>query len=218
MKDKFQTLQPWLSQVLHTIKKDIKSEHLSKSPTFYKAHFGNRPINRLTNEEICAVYEKELLGNDTEELGEWVINRWVFRHGDIYQHFASRLSQINPDFEQIKSLDDKQSEQVLSGAAEAFGALPVYLFIVLNGVVISPKVLGRLKELVVTTQAKEKEENEALSLKMSLDQAIERQKTEILRLEKKYEDKLSGVMKKYTTDIEALKNQVRALQQKINSQ
>lgn len=216
MKDKFQTLQPWLSQVLHTIKKEIKTEHLSKSPTFYKAHFGNRPINRLTNEEICAVYEKELLAGETEDLGEWVINRWVFRHGDIYEHFAARLASINPDFEEIKNLDDKQSEMVLSGAIEAFGALPVYLFIVLNGVVISPGVLSRLKDLVAATQSKEKEEQEALSLKMSLDQMIERQKNEILRLEKKYEDKLAGVMRKYATDIEALKRQVRSLQQKIN--
>jgi hypothetical protein len=216
MKDKFQTLQPWLSQVLHTIKKEIKTEHLSKSPAFYKTHFGNRPINRITNEEMCAVYEKELLANDTEELGEWVINRWVFRNGDIYQHFASRLAQINPDFEEIKNLDDKQSEMVLSGAIEAFGALPVYLFVVLNGVVISPKVLERLKNFVVETQEKEKEEQEALSTQMTLDQMIERQKAEILRLEKKYEDKLLGVMKKYTTDIEALKNQVRSLQHKIN--
>lgn len=217
MKDKFQTLQPWLSQVIHAIKKDIKVEHLAKSPIFYKAHFGNRPLNRLTNEEICSVYEKELLEGSDEELGEWVINRWVFRNGDIYQHFASRLSEIHPDFDEIKELNDTQSEQVLSGSVEVFGALPVYLFTVLNGVVISSMVLSRLKSAAIQEQANQKEASEALSRKENLDQMIERQKNEILRLEKKYEEKIAGVMKKYATDIEALKKQVRSLQIRLNN-
>jgi hypothetical protein len=217
MKDKFQTLQPWLSQVLHTIKKEIKAEHLSKSPIFYKAHFGNRPLNRLTNEEICVVYEKELLQGDNEEMGEWVINRWVFRHGDIYQHFAERLTQIHPDFDEIKSLNDMQSEQVLSGSVESFGAISVYLFTVLNGVVISPSVLGRLRSAAEKEQAKLKTELETALHTENLEQILERQKNELVRVEKKYEDKLAGVMKKHATDVEALKKQVRSLQLKLNS-
>ena len=212
MKEKFQTVQPWLFQVLHTIKKEIKGEHLSKSPAFYKAHFGNRPLNRLTNEEICAVYAKELLQGEDEEMREWVINRWVFRHGDIYEHFAGRLGQIHPDFDAIKSLDDAQSERVLSGSIESFGALPVYLFTILNGVVISPSVLKRLR--VAAEKEMEKQEEK---ISESVEQRLERQKNDMLRLEKKYEDKLAGVVKKHATDVEALKKQVRSLQQQLNS-
>ncbi len=217
MKEKFQTIQPWLFQVLSTIKKEIKTEHLSKSPVFYKVHFGNRPLNRLTNEEIYAVYEKELLKGEDEDIREWVINRWVFRNGDIYQHFAERLSQIHPDFEEIKNLDDTQSEQILAGSVESFGALPVYLFTILNGVVISPRVLQSLKEAAEKEETRQKEEAEEAKRSENLEQLLERQKNEILRAEKKYEDKLAGVMKKHAIDVASLKNQIRSLQQKLNS-
>lgn len=216
MKEKFQTIQPWLFQVLSTIKKEIKTEHLSKSPLFYKAHFGNRPLNRLTNEEIYAAYEKELLERGNEEIGEWVVNRWVFRNGDIYQHFADRLSQIDPDFEEIKNLDDMQSQQVLKDSVESFGALPVYLFTILNGVVISPEVLRSLRDAAEKEEAQQKEQAEAARRSESLEQLLERQKTEMLRIEKKYEDKLAGVMKKHAMDVAALKNQIRSLQNQLN--
>lgn len=217
MKDKFQTLQPWLPQIIHTIKKEIKSEHLSKSPIFYKEHFGSRPINRLTNEEISVVYEKELLQKDNEELGEWIVNRWVFRNGDIYQHFAERLSRIHPDFDAITHLDDAQSEQVLSGALEAFGALPIYMFAVLNGVVLSDKVLKQLRNRAEKEESAQKIEAQEASQAETIQQMSERYKNDVARLEKKYEDKLAGVMKKHAIDVEALKKQVRALQQKLNT-
>ena len=217
MKDKFQTLQPWLSQILYTIKKEIKAEHLLKSPAFYKMHFGTRPINRVTNEEICEVYEKELILEDREEMREWVVNRWVFRHGDIYQHFADRLSQIHPDFDQIENLTDAQSEQVLSGSVESFGALDVYLFVVLNGVVLSSLVVNRLKLQAEKEQAEFKKMGEETGRTESLEKALERCQNDLLRLEKKYEEKLSGVMLKHATDVNALKNQVRSLQKRVNA-
>lgn len=216
MKDKFQTLQPWLPQIIHTIKKEIKSEHLSKSPVFYKTHFGSRPLNRITNEEIASVYEKELLHGDNDELGEWVVNRWVFRNGDIYQHFAQRLGEIHPNFDEIKSLDDAQSEQVLSGSIETFGALPIYLFTVLNGVVFPESVLNHLRTTAVSQEVAQKTEREEAAQAESIEQMRERHISELTRLERKYEDKLAGVMKKHATDVEALKRQVRALQQKLN--
>lgn len=209
----FQTLQPWLSQILHTIKKEIKQEHLAKSPAFYKTHFGNRPLNRLTNEEISSVYEKELIQGN-QELADWIINRWVFRHGDIYQHFVDRLSQINPDFYEIKSLDDSQSEKILIGAKEKFGSLPVYLFAVLNGVVLSPAILENLRQNAEKEEKSRQESEKTSTRQASLEEMLENQKNEMLRLEKKYEEKLAGVVKKHTTDVEALKKQIRALQRK----
>lgn len=209
----FQTLQPWLPQIIHAIKKEIKTEHLAKSPAFYKAHFGNRPLNRLTNEEIASIYEKELLKPD-QELSDWVINRWVFRHGDIYNHFADRLALIHPNFYEIKNLDDSQSEKVLFGAPEKFGSLAVYLFVVLNGVVLAPSTLETLR-LRAESEEKNREATKSASIRQaSLEETIENQKNEIIRLEKKYEEKLAGVMRKHSTDVEALKKQIRALQKR----
>ena len=93
----FSALRPWVEQILLTIKKDIKTDHLSTDHSFFKAHFGNRALNKVTQEEIFSVYENELLAGN-RELMEWVVNRWVFKHGDIYRHFAERLSAINPHF------------------------------------------------------------------------------------------------------------------------
>jgi len=216
MKTKFQTLQPWLFQMLQDLKKEIKTEHLSKSPVFYKTYFGNRPQNRLTTEEICAVYEKELLKGEDVELCEWIINRWVFRNAEIYRHFADRLGKINPEFSEIQSLDDVQSEQVLEGALDSFGAFPTYAFSVLNGVVFPESVLARLRRIAEAQDAVKKEEALELKQKENLEEIVQRHQKEMGRLEKKYEDKIAGVIKKHATDVEALKKQVRALQQRLN--
>jgi hypothetical protein len=211
MENQFLTLQNWTQEVLNAIKKDLKNDHLPTDPVFYKTYFGNRPQNRLTMEEIFAAYEKELVQGN-EDLAEFVVNRWVFKHGDLYQHFAERLSQINPDFEQIKQLNDAETETVLAGATESFGAIPTFLFAVLNGVVFPQPAIERLrKEAEREKTAREKNEANTQE-QQTLDKLIAAHKREIARLESKIE----GVQKKYGTDTEALKKQIKALQKKLN--
>lgn len=206
----FKTLQPWVAQVLSAIKKDIKSEHLPSNPPFYRTYFGNRPQNRLTNEEVFAAYEKELL-QDNADLAEWVVNRWVFKHGDLYTHFAERLSQINPEFSEIQSLTEEESEQVLAGAAEQFGSVPVFLFSALNGVVFPKPILERLETEAKGALEKQDAAEKAKGEEQLLTQKIEQQQREIAR----FEAKLAGVQKKYETETAALKKQIRALQQRL---
>ncbi len=205
----FQTIQSWLPQVLATIKKDIKTEHLSSNPPFYRTYFGNRPINRLTSEEIYAAYEKELVSGNSD-LGEWVVNRWVFKHGDLYEYFAQKLSEINPEFSEIKSLTEEESGRVLGGVEGKFNLASVYLFSVLNGVVFPKTVLEQLEK-----KARAEEEELKVEAAKRLEEQgyvakIEQLEREVAR----FESRLSGVQKKYTTDVEALKKQIRALQKK----
>lgn len=216
MKNQFEILQPWINQILNVIKKDIKSEHLGSDPLFYKNYFGNRPQNRLTSEEIFIAYEKELLKGN-EDLAEWIVNRWVFKHGDLYTHFAEKLSQILPDFDQIEALDEHQSEQVLHGAVANFGALPTYLFSVLNGVVFPEAILKKLRQEAEREEAVKKAEATAVAEKQSFEQLIARHEREMQRLQEKYESRLAGVQKKYDTDVAALKKQIRSLQQKLHA-
>lgn len=216
MKSKFETVQPWISFILSTIKKEIRMEHLPSNPAFIRAHFGNRPFNRITIEEIFAAYEKELLSGN-EDLSDWVINRWVFKNGDIYQHFAERLSQINPDFGAIEVLDVSQSEKVLEGAPESFGFLSVYLFSILNGVVFPEEVFR-----VLENEAKKEEADKKNSQKQELENrnladTVARAQRELISLQQKYESKMAGLMKKYTVDVEALKKQIRSLQHQLNA-
>jgi hypothetical protein len=212
----FAAVRPWMEQILLSIKKDIKTDHLTADTVFFKTHFGHRPINKLTQEEIFAVYEKELLsGNPT--LSEWVINRWVFKHGDLYRHFAERLVAINPNFQEIASLTDAQAEQVLTGAIEAFGATDVYLFSRLNAVVFSEMIFERLEKAAHQHTSAQKEKVVQESEQDNIDQMIERHQREIARLQEKYEDRLAGVQRKYTQDTEALKKQIRSLQQQLQA-
>jgi hypothetical protein len=216
MKNKFQTIQPWISFILDTIKKEIRMDHLASSPAFARTHFGNRPLNRLTAEEIFAVYEKELLAGN-QDLAEWVVNRWVFKHGDIYKHFAEKLSRIHPDFSAIESLDLIQSEQVLEGAPESFGFLPVYLFSFLNGVVFPEEIFTRLHHAATREESQKKIEKKEEGERQSLAEAIARQQRELFSMQQKYENKVAGLMKKYTVDVEALKKQVRSLQHQLHA-
>jgi hypothetical protein len=210
----FTYVQPWLEQILQSIKKDLKTDHLQVDKSFYKTHFGSRALNKLTIEEIFHAYEKELLAGN-QELSEWVVNRWVFKHGDIYRYFADRLSAINPQFQEIKSISDAEAENVLSGAVTAFGFVATYIFSRLNGVVFSDAVFERLHQAALKETETKKEQQEQKCAEESLEQIQARHQRELSRLYEKYEDKLAGVLRKYTQDTEALKKQIRALQQRV---
>jgi len=211
MENQFQALQNWTVEVLKDIKKDIKTDHLHTDPVFYRTYFGNRPQNRLTSEEIYTAYEQELLKGN-QDLSEWVVNRWVFKNGELYEAFAERLSQINPDFNEIKQLTVAESERVLEGVAESFGAVPTFLFSLLNGVVFPQEILEKLRKGAEAEKAKQEKDAENNQKQESLEKVIAAHQREIARLN----DRVSGVLKKYTNDTEALKKQIKALQKKLN--
>lgn len=211
MKNQFQSLQNWTTDILEAIKKDIKSDHLPSDAVFYRTYFGNRPQNRLTSEEIFAAYQKELLQGN-EDLAEWVVNRWVFKHGDLYQHFAEGLGRINPKFDQIERLTEEESKAILKGAPEAFGAIPTFLFVLLNGVVFPEEIVETLRLDAEKEKVAMQKKEASLAEQQSADKTIATLQREIARLH----DKIAGVQKKYTTDTEALKKQIKALQQKLN--
>lgn len=215
MTTKYHTLRPWLDEILTAIKRDIKNDYLPGDPAFCKASFGNRPLNRLTPEEINAAFVKELLQGN-EEMDQWVVNHWVFKHGDVYDHFAERLSKINEDFDAIEKLTLAESEAILAGAVESFGAKPVYLFSVLNGVVFPEEVVARLQKLAEESAVREKKEAAIAAEQLELNKLKEHYQRELARLNEKYDAKVAGVVKKYTLETEALKKQVRALQLKLN--
>lgn len=212
MENQFQTLQNWTLEVLNAVKKDIKSDHLHTDPVFYRSYFGNRPQNRLSSEEIFAAYEKELLKGN-EELAEWIVNRWVFKHGDLYQHFAEGLSKVNENFDQIKNLTESESREILKGAPEAFGAIPTYLFSVLNGVVFPQNVLEELRKGAEAEKAAREKKSASSAEEEGVQKTIAALQREIAR----QNDKIAGVQKKYDKDTEALKKQIRTLQQKLNA-
>jgi hypothetical protein len=211
MKNQFQTLQNWTREVLSVVKKDLKNDHLHTDPVFYKTYFGNRPANRLTAEELLAAYENELFQGN-EDLSDFVVNRWVFKHGDLYEHFAERLAEINPDFDEIKTLTDAQTERVLAGAVESFGAIPTFLFTVLNGVVFPGSAIDRLRNAATAEKAAQKQEEESAQERQTIEKLLASHQREVARLHAKIE----GVQKKYANDTASLKKQIKVLQKKLH--
>ena len=102
----------------------------------------------------------------------------------------------------------EESQRVLEGAEESFGAIPVFLFSLLNGVVFPKTVLMDLeKKAEIARQARDSQVEQTQE-QQSFEKVIASQQREITRLEAK----LLGVQKKYTRDTEALKKHVKALQ------
>jgi hypothetical protein len=209
-KNKFFLAQPWLREVLEAVKRELKTEHLPGHPAFCNTHFPRQPLRRIGAEEMLAVYEKVLVAGDVE-LGDWIVSRWVCKQADLYGHFAERLSQISENFSQLEILTEEQSRQVLEGAAEQFGAIPVYLFALLNGVVFPETVFNHLRKAAEAEKTKRIEE-ESKQEESTAPQQVER---EIARLKERYEAKLAGLEKKYQIDMEGFKKQIRSLQRQL---
>lgn len=215
MQNKFLVIQPWLPETLESIKREIRIEHLAKNPSFCRAHFGNRPLNRISGEELIQAYEKKLLSGD-EELSQWVVNRWVFKNGDIYAHFAQRLEAIDSNYDSLDVLSPSQSEEVLKGALERFGAVSTYLFSVLNEVVFPPSVFEKLRCLAEGETSRRSLVNQGEKKSPSVEELKASHEQAIAKMQEKWEGKIAGILKKYTQDVEALKAQVRSLQKKLD--
>lgn len=216
MENKFALLQPYLAQILLSVKKDLKNEHLVRDRAFFKLNFGSKPLQRISTEELLAAYEKELLKGNFD-LGEYIVSKWVMKNAEIYNYFAEKLTHIDPNFADLKELSKENSLSLAEGAGGLFGYLPTYLFSVLNCVVLHPEVLTLLgkkaeQESKAESEAKQKKEDQ-----MALEQLLQRQEREMARLTEKYEKRLAGIEKKYFTDTELLKDKIRALELKVKA-
>ena len=203
-KNSFLEVQQWIPHILQVIKKEIRKEGKALGAKLKMGSF----------EEIAALYEKELLAGN-EDLADWVVHSWVFKHGDVYQYFADRLAAINPNFTELEALTEMEADQVLAGSVERFGATTVYLFSKLNGVVFSEERFAQLAQAAREETGTNKQQEEEKSARESYEQIVARLMQEKSRMQEKYEDKIAGVQRKYSTDVEALKKQIRSLQQQI---
>lgn len=213
-KIKFEKLQPWNNDIFHAIKKDLKNDHLLKTPSFVQKHFSKRALDKLTNEEFAAAYLKEIVEGD-EDLGETVVSRWVMKNAELYQFFAVELSKINPKFDEIESLTPEASSMLLNTSVSKFGASAAYIFCVMNAVVFKDEQLEKLRELAIAEGSStcSQEKKQVFS---SIDVAKEHYEKEIAKLTDKYEKKMQGVMRKYVQDVEGLKKQISQLHKRLS--
>lgn len=215
--EKFAKLDEWLNYVIEDVKKDLRNEHLKKDWGFVKKYFSGKNVSKLTVEELTDGYRSAFSKEEKpEELAEFITNRWLFKNGDIYKFFEEKLSQINPNFQEIKEIEKDQSERILQEAYAQFNPVQVYLFSVLNSVAFSPMVFDSMHHSAKKAVLHQKNEAEEQKKRQSQEEMIHLYEQKIARLTDKYEKRLEGIQKKYHIDVAALKKQNAALQRKLS--
>lgn len=215
--EKFQTLKKWMPNIMESIKKDVKNEHLKKDWQFAKKYFTGVNLNKVTKEELSSGYLAAIEQEEKrEEIAEFISNCWLLKNGDVYHYFEEELKRINPNFNEIESINADQSEKILKGSIEQFGAYKSYLFSVLNSVAFSQQHLENLKQLAENENVKEEQETLQNRENKSVEEMKKAYELIISRMSDKYEKKLSGLQKKYLQDTEAFKKQIATLQSKLS--
>ncbi|MFI0435274.1 MAG: hypothetical protein ACH350_06045 [Parachlamydiaceae bacterium] len=216
-KKKFGDLQEWMPSVIEAIKKDLRNEHLKKDVLFVKKFLSSKNIHKVTTEELAQAYHKAIQEQDQgEELAEFVTSRWLLKNTDLYEFFEKELTKINPDFAALEEIAPVEAYALIEASIRDFGALHTYLFAVLNSVVFPQEVFEKLKAQAQEDQQKEREEIKKNVEQMNIEQLRKNYEIENARLTDKYEKKLAGMQKKYTTDMENLKKQMAQLQRKLH--
>lgn len=52
---RFSLLTPWFYDIMNTVKRDCKNEHLRLNSSFVREHFASMPLHRITVDEMRAV-------------------------------------------------------------------------------------------------------------------------------------------------------------------
>jgi len=211
---KFELLQPWSALLIEPLKKDLKQEHLRKELHLAQKYFYKKSIDKVTTEELIQAYFQEILSGN-EEVGEWIASRWMLKNAEVYHFFVQKLSEINPQFDQIELIPDEIGRHILEEAVQDFGASITYIFGHLNCVCFSSALYQELKQRAEQELVKGQDKQKAETAETSIEKVEEKYQEEIRKLKDKYEKKLLGFQKKYTQDLEGLKKQIKQLQRKL---
>lgn len=215
-KEKFAMLKPWMPLIIETIKKDLKNEHLKKDAGFSRSYFPGKNPAKLSSEELIEAYSQAIANEENaEELAEFISNRWLLKHTDLYYYFEHELTKINPNFNEMKDLDKETATKIMDGAIQQFGAISTYLFCVLNSVVFPEEIYTKLGHEATHRATEEKEEAKNYEKEASIEALHRGHEQQVARLTDKYEKKILGLQKKYIQDVEILKKQIANLQRKL---
>lgn len=210
-------LKSWMPQILESIKKDLKNEHLKKDFKFMKKYFSGKNVNRLTHQDMVHAYTLAIEQDENaEQIAEFLTNHWLLKNSDLYNYFETALSKISPEFTEMTEIGNDQSKEILEGSIHHFGAPRTYIFSVMNSVVFPKEIYESLDQLAQESQKKIEQEEEASNLQIKQESLVQHYEELMARQKDKYEKKLLGMEKKYFTDIEALRKQIVALQKRLN--
>lgn len=144
-KEKFTSIEPWAIFLIKSVKKDLKKEHLRSNPQLVRKYFVRKMVEKLTLEELTEGYLQEVKEGN-EEVGDWITSRWMLKNAEIYHFFAEKLAEINPQFDEIEVLDEKQGWELMREAVGIYGSSLTYVFCILNSVAFNEAIYKELRE------------------------------------------------------------------------
>lgn len=210
---KFATqLKPWMSLIVEATKRDLKQGPLARK------YFNSKPTAKLTTDELKDAYIRAIAEDEQgEAIGEWVAQCWLLKKPDLYAFFKDKLTEINPEFDQIEEIEHSKAKAIVEEGISQFGAVDLYLFTVINAVVFPIDVVNSLsaKADAEVKDAKQKKQTELEE--KSTEKMIANYEQQIARLTDKFEKKLQGFERKYLDDTESLKKQISLLQKRLNA-
>lgn len=206
---RFSLVSPWFTEIISSIKRDCKNEHLRIDPVFVRQNFGGSPLHRITVDEIRSVYLQHILSGN-ERLAAFVANRWLFRNMELYRFFESRLKEVSPDFEKIEEISTEIATPIINDAIAKFGVEKVFCFVVINEVAIPGDFFEKMQrdalEKLAASQDKEsdREDGQDSLLRMEMD-----------RIKIRHEKKVAEMVKKHQIEVDKLAKEIRALKQEL---
>lgn len=200
--EKFSLISPWFSEVVSDIKQQLKSEHLSLDPSFVRTHFHGLPLHRISQEEMRAVYLREILSGNTQ-IAEFVMNRWLFKNLPLYKFFETRLEKLFSNLNEIQKIEDEQARPIIEEALSSFSLGKIFCFITLNDVLLSDELFRELQKKALEELSKimSEEESRHVPEKTKLEEEFKKTK-------EKYERKIEELQKKHRQEIKALQNEL----------
>ncbi len=203
---RFSLLSPWFSDIISDVKRDCKSEHLRLDPLFVRQHFGGRPVQRISLEEMRAVYLQQILAGH-DRLAEFIANRWLFRNMELYRFFEEALQKISPDFDAITELAKEQSDALVKEASEKFGYEKLFCFVTINDVALPQEPFEHLQRQALECLSKRQQ-----SMPQGEEpEAEERWRAEMGRLKERHEKKIAEMTKKHQQEVQRLQKEIAQL-------
>ncbi len=145
---KLTELEPFYTVIFTDVKKDLRDDHLRTDRGFFKRNFHPKALNKITVDDFITVYSK-VIEQGFEEVSEFISNRWVLRHLDIYNFFEAKLKAVNDKFFELTELEPTFAKTLMDDAVAQFGAIDTYIFAELNDVAFGSTLLQELRTMAL---------------------------------------------------------------------
>lgn len=210
---KFARLEPVSEVIFNGIKKEIKKEMTVKGSSLQRK-LGIFSIKEP--KEMRELFLKNIVSLADDELGEWVASAWINRHGEIFQCFHEHLIKVSEKYDELTTIPPVQEEALMKDVLMKFGALNVYVFCVLNSVVISAENLYKLEVLAQEELKSKKVAEETISeSSVSVEELQKKFEEQMQKVLEKQEKKFLGITERHQMEIAGYRKQISQLQKKL---